>query len=45
MWGILFKPFGALKNNLVYSMTISKNITDLAGNKLGSDYVFSFKTV
>ena len=39
-----FTPTGGLETNKVYSVTISKNVKDLAGNAMAKDTTFSFST-
>ncbi|MBI5207493.1 MAG: Ig-like domain-containing protein [Candidatus Firestonebacteria bacterium] len=39
-----FTPSEDLSYNRIYKIIINKNIKDIAGNKLESDYVWSFKT-
>ena len=39
-----FTPTGGLEPNKVYSVTISKNVKDVAGNAMAKDTTFSFST-
>jgi len=40
----LFTPDHALDHNTEYTATVSAAVTDLAGNAMGADYVWSFTT-
>lgn len=40
----IFSPSGALAYKTTYSVTITKDVVDMAGNPLGSDYNWSFTT-
>jgi len=42
--GAVFTPLHNLVPNTTYTATITKNAMDLAGNSLGSDYVWSWTT-
>jgi len=44
-FSIIFTPMNDLKKGTTYSVTIKKDIKDLNGNSLESDYKFSFTTI
>lgn len=42
---IIFEPTGELNYDTEYLITVTTGIADLAGNKLASNYSFSFRTI
>ncbi|MBC7194648.1 MAG: Ig-like domain-containing protein [Caldisericia bacterium] len=44
-FSIVFKPISPLKRGTGYTVTLKKNIKDINGNNLPSDYIFTFRTI
>ncbi len=44
-FSIVFKPNVSLKKGTAYTVTVKKNIKDINGNSLSSDYIFTFRTI
>ncbi|MGC8942720.1 MAG: stalk domain-containing protein [Caldisericia bacterium] len=44
-FSVVFKPTILLKKGTIYNVTVKKDIKDINGNNLSSDYKFSFKTI
>ncbi len=42
--GSFILHYGNLKNNTLYTVTIGKNVKDIAGNTMRNDYSFTFST-